>query len=104
MEDYDINHPVRKNFNMIIMTKRMFQSMGIVFLYYVPILQILSSWIANLILLGLLLTYRPHHRAVMNFIDTIIEIVLLGIHSLIVVIAIDMTEKFLSIGAKNPIG
>ena len=76
--------------------RRTIQSLGIVFFYYIPILQVLSALIPNMALLILLLVYRPHNRLLLNFTNSFNELTFLGIHSLLIVLAYDDASKFLA--------
>jgi len=87
-EDFDLNDPFKRYFNAIYLIKRMFQAMGIVFLYYYPLLQIMTSFLLSLVLLTLILSYRPHQRMILNIVDALIEIAFLGIHSLILLLEV----------------
>jgi len=96
VEDYDVNSKVRRCFMIFVIGRRTIQSLGIVFFYYIPILQVLSALIPNMALLILLLVYRPHNRLLLNFTNSFNELTFLGIHSLLIVLAYDDASKFLA--------
>ena len=89
VEDYDININTKKYFGAIVLTRRTIYSLSIVLLYYIPLLQSIVPWMANLVYLVLLIVYRPHHKNKMNIVDTLTEVGFFGIHSCVVVFAVD---------------
>ena len=103
-EDFDINQPTKKYFIVIILSKKLLQTLGIVFFYEIPLLQILSSWIVNMVLLVLFMVYQPHHKMPLNILDILIECCFLGIHSLIVSIAFSDQTDFLDYHGRKNVG
>jgi len=89
VEDYDIQAKEKRYFAVYHVIKRALQALGIVELYYVPVLQVLSTWIPNFTLMILLVLYKPHNRASQNLFNSMTEIGFVIIHSMILVLAHD---------------
>lgn len=103
-EDYDLNHTVKRNFTVFAMLRRMFQGLFIVLLYHIPLLQVTSVWLVIFVHLTLLLVYMPHHKQSLNFLDIIIEMSFVIIHSLIIPIGYSDITGFMSQQTKEIIG
>lgn len=71
--------------------------------YYIPLLQVFSVWIPNLIMLYFFIKFRPHHKTSLRIIDILIESCFLAIHSLIVVLAAHDMTNFLDFKSKQAI-
>jgi len=103
-EDYDLNHPVKKYFIVFVILRRLLQGALIVLLYYIPLLQVTMVWLVIFVQLILLLVFMPHHKQKMNFLDIIVEMAFVIIHSLIIPIGYNDYTSFLSVETKEIIG
>lgn len=64
----------------------------------------LLPWGLNFIMMMALLTIKPHNRKILNFNETLGEICFFGIHSLILLFAINESSDFLSFNSKLIMG
>jgi hypothetical protein len=104
VDDYDISDKRKRFFGVIVLVRRIIYSLSLVLLYYYPLAQTIVPWIANLIVLALLIVYKPHHKNTKNVVETLTEVAFFGIHSCIVVFAIDDINKDLTKGMRKNIG
>lgn len=72
--------------------------------YYSPIPQIVMASLPGMILLILYLKIRPHHRLVLNFGNTFIELGFFVIHMMFLVLAIDDNSAFMGEGNRELVG
>jgi len=83
-EDYDLSHPHKKYYIIYSIVRRLLQGLMIVILYHVPLIQVTMVWLVIFGHFIILLILKPHHRQSLNFLDIIIELNFVMIHSLIV--------------------
>lgn len=101
VEDFDISIPIKKFFVVWQLFRKLAMCIGIIGLYYVPVAQNSVPWLLNLLMIILYVYHRPHHRAVLNFMESITEMGFFGIHSLIMVLLNDEIKPKTEIEREN---
>jgi len=104
IEDFDVNVPIKKNFMIIIISRKYLHALFMVVFYSVPIFQVLTIWMLNAIYLYLLITYRPHVRQINNIVNIGTEVVFFAIHSFLLGLTMNAHKDELSPKTKNLIG
>jgi len=92
VEDFDLQSPIRKHFMVFILSRRLILVFGVVFLHDAPIWQVVSAIVPNAVMLMLYLILKPHNSSKLNFIDAIVEMIFIAIHSLVLVLGVDDVE------------